>query len=158
MSWLLITVQRCAGFLQHECVLALIQYVCTGYGFPQYRYVFHSSGYGLPQHICVLAVFTVCMCTGYVLPQHMCVLAVFTLHGCTGYVLPQHVRVLAVFTVCVCIGYVFPQHVCVCWQFLHYMGVLVTVLQENLVGGKFSEIGESSLIHQTKTIQISTYN
>ena len=27
--------------------------VCTGYGFPQYRYVFRSTGYGLQQHVCV---------------------------------------------------------------------------------------------------------
>ena len=42
-------------------MLALIQYVCVlvGYGFPQYRYVFHSTGHGLPQHVCVLVVLAV---------------------------------------------------------------------------------------------------
>ena len=29
MSWLPVTVQVCAGFLQHECIIALIQYVCV---------------------------------------------------------------------------------------------------------------------------------
>ena len=29
--------------------------------------------------------FTVRVCTGYGLPQHVCVLAVFTVRGCTGY-------------------------------------------------------------------------
>ena len=29
---------------------------------------------------------------------------------------------------------------------------------EKVGGGKFGEFGESSVIHQTKTIQISTYN
>ena len=75
--------------------------LCTGYGFPQYRYVFHSTGYGLPQHVCVLAVFTVHVCTGHGLPQHMCVLAVFTVHVCTGYVLPQHMCVLSALHACV---------------------------------------------------------
>ena len=41
--------------------------VCTGYGFLQYRHVFHSTSHGLPQCVCMLVVFTVRMCTGYVL-------------------------------------------------------------------------------------------
>ena len=32
-----------------------------------------------------------------------------------------------------------------------------TVKQESLAGGQFGKIGESSMIHQTKTIQINTY-
>ena len=39
-----------------------------------------------------------------------------------------------------------------------FMYLLRTVQQESLAGGKFGECGESSVIRQTKTIQISTYN
>ena len=50
----------------------------------------------VPQHVGLLALFTVRVCTGYVLPEHVCVLAVFTVCVCTGHISPQHVRVLAV--------------------------------------------------------------
>ena len=33
-----------------------------------------------------------------------------------------------------------------------------TVYQESFAGGKFDKFGKLSMIHQTKTIQISTYN
>ena len=36
--------------------------------------------------------------------------------------------------------------------------ITITVKRESLAGGKFGEFGESSVIHQTKTIHISTYN
>ena len=36
--------------------------------------------------------------------------------------------------------------------------ITTTVQRESLVEGKFGEFGESSVIHQTKIIQISTYN
>ena len=36
--------------------------------------------------------------------------------------------------------------------------MLNTVERESLVGGKFGEFGESWMIRQTKTIQLSTYN
>ena len=39
-----------------------------------------------------------------------------------------------------------------------YNDVHIPVWRERLVGGKFGEFGESSMIHQIKTIQISTYN
>ena len=35
---------------------------------------------------------------------------------------------------------------------------LITVWRESLAGGNVGEFGESPVIHQTKTIQISTYN
>ena len=46
-------------------------HVCTGYGFPQYRYVFHSPGYVLLQHMCVLAVL-----------KYVCVLVMFSHSMC----------------------------------------------------------------------------
>ena len=78
--------------------------------------MFHSTGYGLPQHMCVMAVFTVHVCTDYVLPQHVCVLAVFTVCVYTGYILPQHVCVLAVLQY-VCVLVMVSHSTCVCFSF-----------------------------------------
>ena len=74
MSWLTVTVRACAGFLQHECVFAFIQYVGVLVMVSYLTGMFYSTGYGLPNSVCVLAVFIVRVCTGYVLPQHVCVL------------------------------------------------------------------------------------
>ena len=79
MSWLPVTVRVCAGFLQHECVLALTQYVCvlvmifrsTGMCFTILVVVSHST------YVCVLAVFTVCVCNGHGFSQQVCVLAAY---------------------------------------------------------------------------------
>ena len=128
-SWLPVTVRSCWFSAAQVCACIDTVHVCIGYGFPQYKYVFHSTGYGLPQHMCVLAVFTVRVCTGRVLPQHVCVLTVFTIRVCTGYGPPAHVcagsfhstcvywlcpptaRVCAgSFVVCVCTGHGLPQH------------------------------------------------
>ena len=94
----------------------------------------HSTTYGLPQCMCVLAVFhsmcvywswspTARVCTGS-FSQYVCVL-VMSSHStcvsagsfhsmCVYWLCPPtaHVCVLAVFTVCVCTGYVLPQHMC----------------------------------------------
>ena len=114
-------------------VLALIQYVCVLVMVSHCTGMLHSTGYGLPQCTCVLAVFTVRVCTGHGLPQHVCVCAgCFTVCVCTGYVLPQHVCVLAVFTVRVCTGYVLPQHVCML-AVLQYVCVLVMVSHSTCV-------------------------
>ena len=57
-------------------VLALIQYVCVLIMVSHSTGMLHSIAYGLLQCMCVLAVFTVRVCTGHGLPQHVCVLAV----------------------------------------------------------------------------------
>ena len=38
------------------------------------------------------------------------------------------------------------------------LATILIIIVESLVGGKFSEVGELSVFHQTKTIQISTYD
>ena len=99
MAQLPFTVQACADFLQHESVLALIQYVyvlvivscSTGMCFTVLVMISHSTCLGMcagsfsqyvrvlimvSQYRCVLAFFTVRVYTGYVLPQHMCALTV----------------------------------------------------------------------------------
>ena len=103
-------------FTARVCACIDTVHACTGYGFPQYRYVFHSTGYGLPQRMCVMAVFTVHVCTDYVLPQQVCVLAVFTVCVYTGYVLPQQVCVLAVLQY-VCVLVMVSHSTCVCYLF-----------------------------------------
>ena len=105
--------------------------VCIGYGFPQYRYVFYSTGYGLPQHMCVLAVFTVHVYTGHGLPQHVCVLVVFTVRVCIGYVLSQHMCVLSLLHACV--YWLCSPTACVCASSLQYVGVLVMVSHEHVL-------------------------
>ena len=48
--------------------------------------------------------------------------------------------------------------VCMKYKALGERRVANTVWRETLAGGNVGEFGESSVIHQTKTIQISIYN
>ena len=116
-------------------VLALIQYVCVLVMVSHSTSMLHSTGYGLPQCMCVLALFTVRVCTGHGLPQHVHVLAVLE-YVCVLVMVSQHVCVLAVFTVRVCTGYVFPQHVCVL-AVLQYVCVLVMFSHSTCVCRQF---------------------
>ena len=44
------------------------------------------------------------------------------------------------------------------WTTFHQIYKYYTVIAGNFGGGKFGEFGESSVIRQTKTTQLSTYN
>ena len=68
MSWLPVTVWACADFLRHKWVLALIQYACV------LDMLSHSTGYGLPQHMCVCwQFFIVRVCTVVMFSHSTCV-------------------------------------------------------------------------------------
>ena len=73
MSWLTVTERACAGFLQHECVFALIQYASVLVIVSYKTGMFYSTGYGLPKSVCASSFHSTCV-YWLVLPQHVCVL------------------------------------------------------------------------------------
>ena len=107
MSWLPVTVQASHGFLQHGCVLALVQYMCVLIMVSSSTTVcFHNTGYGLSQHVCMLAAFTV----------HVSWLWSPTAHVCTGSFPSMCVYWSWSPTACACAGS-FAVHVCTGYGF-----------------------------------------
>ena len=68
------------SFLQHECVLALIQCVYWSW--------FTTVQVCVSQYCVCAAVFTVRVCAGHGLPQHVCASS-FAVRGCTGHGFPS---------------------------------------------------------------------
>ena len=131
-SWLPVTVQVCAGFLQHECVLALIQYVCilfmvscgTGVCFTVLVMVSHSTCvcWQFSWYVCVLVMVSHSTWVCWKFLKYMCVLIMFSHSMCVCW----H------FTVCVCTDHGLPQHMCVL-VVLQYVGVLFMVSCEHVL-------------------------
>ena len=91
----------------------------------------HSIAYGLPQCMCVLAVFhSTCAYWSWSPTARVCA-GSFTVRVCTGYVLPARVCAGS-FAVRVCTGHYLPYHVCAL-VVLQYMGVLVMVFCEYML-------------------------
>ena len=83
------------------------------------------TGYGLPQHVCVLAALQY-MYVLVMVSRSTCVCWQSTVRVYTGHGLPRHVYVCWQSTLRVCTGHGLPQHVCVL-VVLHYKCILVMV-------------------------------
>ena len=97
MSWLPVTVRECAGFLQHVCVLALIQYMCV--------VVMVSRSTGMCFTVLVMVSHSACVWWQF--SQYMCVLIMFSHSMCVCWQVSQYVCILVIFS----------HSMCVCWQF-----------------------------------------
>ena len=61
ISWLTVTVRACAGFLWHECACIDTVRVCTGDGFPQYRYASQYWLWSPTVHVCAGSFHSMCV-------------------------------------------------------------------------------------------------